>query len=439
MGLPFRVAFVASIAFAASLDAQQVIRLVHGTRVGGMLGQVARPAGDVDGDGVPDMLLTEPDSQTFGGSGSPRVYLVSGATGATLRTLNSSSALDATGMRDVNNDGRRDIAIISGSGAVQVFSGLNGQLLFNAGGAPLVVVSLVDVGDLNGDGRGDLAAMTNNGGTLSITLFSGNNGVILGSLPSTQFGSGKLVGIRDVNGDQRTDLLTSDGNNVIHVCTTNPLRIANSLSAPAGGTLGREFAAADVNGDGIDEVLAHGFFPNSQGGGEGIYAFSASTGAVVRTYVDPLVRLGGAIARIGDLDGDGADEFAAPQFEIQNDIAGRIVILSGRTGATFGVIPCDALTPASVIPSGFPFFGTLGDIDADGFGDLVCGFISGFDGNRGGYRVISGKLLADVVSKGGACGYGPFPVQLGCTRPILGSTAQVVCRDGPSACCRPWR
>jgi hypothetical protein len=421
------------LALVSSLPAQRVLRLVHGTRAGATLGVVARAAGDLDADGVSDILLTE--QMVNGVSGTPRLLIVSGTTGALLRTI-SGFAFDATGIADVNGDGRRDFVVASSTS--QVFSGATGAALFPLNPPQLVFGTVADVGDVNGDGRGDFVSLctSTQSGQPVVVLFSGNGGGVLAQLPGLFFGGAylpKVRPIRDVSGDGRTDVIVSNGNGAIHVCSANPLQLLRTLQNPEGGRLGEAIATADVNGDGIDEVLAKATF-GSPGSFEvtAVRAFSATNGAVLHTYFPPpLVAQGLSICRIGDLDADGADDFATLESTLNND-PGNLVLYSGR-GPVLGRIPCDINTPAFPPSSQHnSYMDQLGDVDGDGFGDFVAAFASSADGMLGGYRVVSGKILADVVSTGGACGYGPFPVQLGCTRPILGMTTQVVCRDGPS-------
>jgi hypothetical protein len=94
--------------------------------------------GDGDGDGVPDVLTSEPGYQVPGENTTRgRVRLWSGATGFLLWSVNGPSdqgmfglAFGATG--DVNGDGHQDVAAMEGANGLstlQVLSGLDGSVI----------------------------------------------------------------------------------------------------------------------------------------------------------------------------------------------------------------------------------------------------------------------------------------------------------------------
>jgi hypothetical protein len=116
----------------------------------------------------------------------------------------------------------------------------------------------------------------------------------------------------------------------------------------------RDLAAADVNGDGIPDLLALGRLELSLllGHGDG-------------TFVpEQRVGLGGSAVAVGDLDGDGrldlatADEFGGPGF------SGAVLIVRGDAGG-FGI-------PLSLPTAGRPVSVALADLDADGVLDLLA-------------------------------------------------------------------
>jgi len=101
-------------------------------------------AGDVDGDGVDDLVVGAP--QSFLGPGYVRVF--SGANGALIREHNGAAPIDlfgwsVSGAGDVDGDGRADYVVGSpfadaggnfNTGRVRVFSGASGALLLNTSG-----------------------------------------------------------------------------------------------------------------------------------------------------------------------------------------------------------------------------------------------------------------------------------------------------------------
>jgi hypothetical protein len=107
-------------------------------------GSSAAPAGDVDGDGVPDLLVAAWGRIPNTG----RVHVLSGATGAALHTLESPAGggtlpfgYAVAGGMDVDGDGVPDVAVgapfedrdADNDGSVYVFSGASGTLLWSLG------------------------------------------------------------------------------------------------------------------------------------------------------------------------------------------------------------------------------------------------------------------------------------------------------------------
>jgi len=75
-------------------------------------------------------------------------------------------------------------------------------------------------------------------------------------------------------------------------------------------------------------------------------------------------------------------------------------------------------------------------VNGDGFGDFVNGDTSSNAAGpslnaTGGWRVMSGKILAFRESKAVNCAQGPFQPLIGKTPPVLGSTVLVVGQEAP--------
>jgi len=102
--------------------------------------------GDVNGDGVADLIVGAPFSDNNGlGSGSARVF--SGADGSILYNFFGDSSGDefgtsVSGAGDVNGDGFADLIVGApfgdgnngfDTGGVRVFSGADGSILYNCG------------------------------------------------------------------------------------------------------------------------------------------------------------------------------------------------------------------------------------------------------------------------------------------------------------------
>lgn len=196
---------------------------------------------DVNGDGKFDLLVGVPDQDVGDNDGQGQAFLVSGANGSFLRTFDvpmprpgARFGSAVAGAGDVNGDGIPDLIVgapgltVAGNesqGQSFVFSGADGSLLHTLdhpmpqAGARFGSAA-AGVGDVDGDGIPDFlvgAPQQDVGGNINqgrAFLMSGADGTLLRILddPTPQAGGGfgwAVAGANDVNGDSEPDLLVA--------------------------------------------------------------------------------------------------------------------------------------------------------------------------------------------------------------------------------------
>lgn len=209
-----------------------VLWSVVGRKAGDNLGAAAGLVGDVDADGVPDVVVGVAEAR----KGRGVAYVLSGVDGSRIHRLNprgdgqefgvffTSGAGDGDGVGDVfvgdYNAGmtnRRGFPV--GSGAAYVYSGRTGQriLRFEAEAPGDGFGPGRGVGDVDGDGHADLviAAYTSSAGAPGAgkaTVYSGRTKEVLQGITSTTAGEAfgvDALSLGDVDGDGRHDFVVT--------------------------------------------------------------------------------------------------------------------------------------------------------------------------------------------------------------------------------------
>ena len=165
--------------------------------------------GDFNGDGIPDLAMVNP--VCCGGLATTVSILLGNGDGTFTTKSTLGVGLGASGIAaaDFNGDGVPDLAVTNTSdGTVSILLG-NGDGIFTVTTSPhfLYGISSLMVADFNGDGIEDLVATSSLEENLAILLGNGDGTFTRKSTPSVgYFGNPQSAAVGDFNGDGIPDL-----------------------------------------------------------------------------------------------------------------------------------------------------------------------------------------------------------------------------------------
>ncbi|WP_439342146.1 Calx-beta domain-containing protein [Vacuolonema iberomarrocanum] len=464
--------------------------VINGVAAGDGSGFSVSGAGDINGDGIDDLIIGASNADPDGNISAGTSYVVFGnqtGFGANfdLSTLNGSngfaingvaagdySGRSVSGAGDINGDGINDLIIgafradpngnsFAGTSYVvfgrQTGFGANFDLstLNGSNGFPINGVAAGDgsgrsvsgAGDINGDGIDDLiigayradpdgnieagtsyvvfGRQTGFGASLDASALNGSNGFAINGVAAGDSSGGSVSGAGDVNGDGIDDLIIGasgadpNGNSFAgtsYVVFGNQTGFGASLDpsalngsngfaingVAAGDSSGFSVSGAgDINGDGIDDLIigAGGADPNGNSvAGTSYVVFGNQTGFGASLDLSTLNGSNGfaingvaagdgsgiSVSSAGDINSDGIDDLIIGAF--RTDLDGNIdagtsyVVFGNQTG--FGAsLDLSTLNGSN----GFAINGVAagdnsgrsvsgaGDINGDGIDDLIIG------------------------------------------------------------------
>ncbi|HKR25247.1 MAG TPA: hypothetical protein VJS15_08315, partial [Allosphingosinicella sp.] len=420
--------------------------VIRGDSEGDWAGISVASAGDINGDGFDDIIVGARYGDD-GGTDAGEAYVIFGREGG-FATIDL-SALGLAGL------------IIRGGDA--------GDL---AGG------SVASAGDFNGDGYDDMlvgaqtaeSGRTDSGeayliggwelasGTIDVSSLAGYGITIQGAAAGDRAGR-SVASAGDFNNDGFDDLIIgaplSDGGGpadglagAAYLVFGKDVGIANVdlnalgangfaiLSSHAGDYGGWSVASAgDVNGDGFDDLVIGAQF--ADGGGEDsgaayvVFGKASGFGTIDLNALgaagfaiqgdDAYDRTGYSVASAGDVNGDGFDDIIVGAISGNSGgySSGEAYVIFGKASG-FGNIDLSSLGAAGFLIQGDSAgdlagvsVASAGDVNGDGFDDIIVGARGGDDGGSGAGEayVVFGKASGFGTVDLSSLGTGGFVIQ----------------------------
>ncbi|MCE3289842.1 MAG: hypothetical protein K0R83_1854, partial [Caulobacter sp.] len=361
----------------STLDGTNGFRIV-GEQGYSQTGRSVASAGDVNGDGIDDLMVSAIDLNGQRGG----VYVVFG--------------------RDTATEGQFGADLM-----LSALDGSNGYRILGVNPQDRAGSSLAAAGDLNGDGIGDMII-----GAAYSNRADGN---------SYAAGGAYVVFGRASGGD--IDLATLDGSNGFYIEASG----AQDMTGFAVSGVG------DINDDGIDDFAVgaqrghHAYVVYGTAGG---YAASLSLTSLTPAQgfeipsVNNFSGVGSSISAAGDFNADGIDDFivGSPGAHAGYFYNGAVYVVFGRASASGGFGASLDLTTLDG-SNGFAITGAAnfdqvgdevartGDINADGIDDilLLSSFGPGMQGNGIAYAVFgragAGPAVVNIADLDGTQGF----------------------------------
>ena len=357
--------------------------------------------GDVDGDGKPDLAVLNSNLVSVLRNTSVIGLITSSSFDAKV-DFGVGSDPNGVAISDVNGDGKPDLSVSSvTNGEISVLrsTSVPSSVLFASRigfYAPGVGIA---IGDLDMDGKPDLATGNNSDNTVSVL----RNVIVSGSItsgsfapridfPTENFPMGVAIG--DLDGDGKPDLaVAANGGNAVSVLrntsVSSSITFASKVDYITGGSP-RSVAIGDIDGDGKQDLIVANYGTSSvtvlrNSSVSGSIAFASGVNFTTGTNPDNVA--------IGDLDGD-----SKPDLVLANLSSNTVSVF--RNTSVPGFITSSSFASKVDFATATGLRGVaIGDLDGDGKPDLVI------TNGSNAVSVFSNQIVASLhVSPSGSDG-----------------------------------
>ncbi|CAB5504767.1 beta strand repeat-containing protein [Bathymodiolus thermophilus thioautotrophic gill symbiont] len=484
--------------------------VINGQSAGDYSGRSVSLAGDVNGDGLDDLIIGANEADPYGKTDAGKSYVVFGKSDGAVANLsdialgtggfviNGEKGYDLSGTSvssagDINGDGLDDLIIGANkadpdgrtdAGKSYVVFGKSDGVVANlsALGTGGFVIngenigdwsghSVSSAGDVNGDGLGDLivgasyASLSNKNSigksyvvfgkadktavNLS-TIVAGTGGFVINGENIGDHSGFSVSSAGDVNGDGLDDLIvgapyanfgdkTDAGKSyvVFGKIGKTAVNLSTMASDKTGFVINGENAgdyngisvssAGDVNGDGLDDLIVGACRADPNGrdkAGKSFVVFgkvdvnavnlstiAAGTGGFVINGENAADWSGYSVSSAGDVNGDGLDDLIVGVKEVGTNSKGDV----SKSYVVFGKVDVNAVNLSTIAAGtgGFVINGenagdrngtsvsSAGDVNGDGLDDLIVGaYQAGFNNKdkAGKSFVVFGKTDTEAVN-----------------------------------------
>jgi hypothetical protein len=321
-------------------------------------------AADVNGDGKLDLVGVTINNGVF-------IFLGNGdgsfQTPANYGYGRTSGCCTGVAVGDLNGDGKPDLALPVNDGISILLNNGNGTFgaatYYASGISGSSPGAGIAIGDVSGDKKPDVVVTNENFGVIIYLNQGGGTFAVKGPLGSIPIGATDNVVLADINNDRKLDIVIPDtfgdvftfygkGNGTFTAGPGYPLQAQNN----AGNYL---VAVGDFNGDGTLDLLdTNGFNTNTVSLGRGDGTFQTN-----QLYAS-ISNFSSSNIATADFNGDGF-----PDVALVGNVNGKIGI---SLGSSHGALGTTSLVIASTCANNVVEWVATGDVNGDGKADLVA-------------------------------------------------------------------